>query len=238
LIQVTNSTNLLNGAAVVGQTTAVYQGGTTNNLALYNATVNILIAPHALNTWYTVRIYIGLSANGTSYRKGKITLTGGAYTNETEVLAGDFMTTAFPDPLQFAIQRLLNNANLTSFKEFYWYSGYATDGPYTEYIHDAGTSNKFYNFDLTNLALPGTVPSTNLKFDYCFSDTSTAFQGSYITLAQLNAVGKLVGKYRYIGIRVQSNSDGPTQVLSAKPNSDTATDAVINPALIMYPSAS
>ncbi len=185
-------------------------------------------ADYAVATWYTLRFYPLLSNDGTTWKGVKVTVQGGTYTNETDVMKTDFITTAHAATLYFTMQRYTSDgAKLSQFKEFRWYSGYATDGPYVTYTHDAGAGKTFDNFDMTALAMPGTVPSTNLKFDYYFGDDAGgALSGTWRTLAQLNALGKVTGRYRYIKIAVQSNSDGATQVYAAKPNSDTAIDGI------------
>jgi hypothetical protein len=176
-------------------------------------------------TWYTVRIYINKSADGTSWKRLRIAVVGGSYTQEKILYETDMINFALTSPFYFSFSRYANSpTKKVNYKEFRWYSGYATDGPYTTYTHDAGANKGFFNFDMTNLAMPASMSSTNLKFAYYFGNDSGGALSSWQTLAQFNGNGKITGWYRYIKIAVQNNSDGSTLVYGAKPNSSTATD--------------
>jgi hypothetical protein len=177
------------------------------------------------DTYYTVRIYVLKDRVG-NVAKSKITIQGGTeFTTETNVAEADSPSTmTFAAGLYFSFNRTTNDADLSYLKDVYWKSGYATDGPYVTYTHDAGAGKTFDTLVLTNLAMPASMASTNLKFDYYFGDDSGgALTGTWRTLAQLNALGTIAGRYRYIKIAVQSNSDGVTQAEIAMPNADTAT---------------
>lgn len=177
------------------------------------------------STYYTVRMYIGKSNNGTSWKKMRCTIQSPA-SSEIELCAADAVFTEHAATIYPFISRYTASPTLLSYvKEFRWYSGYATDAPYVEYIHDAGVGLAFDNFDLTAFAMPGTVPTTNLTFAYSFDDGTPSYSAA-LTLANLQAVGKLTARHRYIRMRVYANSDGATLVYVDKPNSDTATDGI------------
>jgi hypothetical protein len=176
--------------------------------------------------YYTIRFYIHKRIADSSNRGFRVTISGGSWSSETELYNIEYLTTALAATIYPCVQRYLNNSsNLTYVKEFRWYSGYATDAPYVTYTHDAGAGKVFDNFDPSALAMPGSVPSTNLTFKWSFDD-GVASYSSALTLAQLNAVGKQTARHRYIRLQVLLNSDGATQVYADKPNSDTATDGV------------
>lgn len=220
---ITNLNALASGASVNQNGIVVTTGPVANSF--FSASAASGSSPAlSLSTYYTFRFYVTTFSDG-SVRGVITTIQGGAYTLETELGRITYVGTALADPLYFFFQRNINNANLVSVKEFAWFSGYATDAPYVTYTHDAGAGKVFDNFDLTNLAMPGTVPSTNLTFKYSFDDGTPSYS-SALTLANLNAVGKLTARHRYIRIQVLLNSDGTTQVYADKPNSDTATDGV------------
>jgi len=219
-----NSAAIINGS-VADQVS--FYGGNAGTIGTRAQTSVLGYSPIAADTFYTCRVYIGQSYDGATWKAVLFTIQGGAYVNETPVASSDFMATAIAATFYPSIGRYLTNAgNLTSVKEFRWYSGYATDNPYIETVYDAGDGKVFDNFDPTNLAMPGTVVSTNLKFAWSFDDGAAAYS-SYLTLAALNAIGKQTARHRYIRIRVQNAlTDGSTQVYLAQPNSDTATDGV------------
>lgn len=202
-----------------------FYGGTASTIQVYHAVSIVDTTPISADTFYTFRLYIGKSLNGTSYKFIRATIQGGAYTNETEIAKCDGTTSEVASTFYPTIARYASNpGSLTSVKEFRWYSGYATDGPYTTFTHDAGSGKTFDNFDMTDLAMPASMASTNLKFAYYFGDDPDGAISSWYTLANFNALGKITGRYRYIKVAVQNNSDGSTQAYAAKPNSDTATD--------------
>lgn len=214
----------INGALAFPGTPAQYDyiGALTH--AGYNATTVGGYSTVVAGTWYTVRIYIALSAQGT-YNRFWYTIQGGLFVNETIYASTDYGTlvpaTMYPILARYAS----SPTKLTYFKEFRWYSGYSTASPYVEYVHDAGAGKIFNNLDFTAFALPGSVPSTNLTFKYSFDDGAASYSAA-LTLAQLNAVGKITANHRYIRIQTLANSDGATQVYLDKPNSDTATDGI------------
>ena len=232
-----NNTNALpngtpSGSLVIVNTNT---GGTT--ISSQSVGANMSSSPITTGTWYTFRLYCLQCADGT-WRKFKATIQGGAYSTETTLSETERPGTSvdFASTIYFSIARYATNANLTSIKEFRWYSGYATSGPYIEYVHDAGSGKVFVNFDPTSLALPGTVPTTNLQYAWSFDDGSAGYS-AWLTLAALNAVGKQTANHRYVRLRVQLNSDGPTYLIGAEPNSDTATDGIFNSWMITSPSA-
>jgi hypothetical protein len=181
------------------------------------------------STYHTYRLYVSKNISN-NYRKIKVTIFGGSYTTETVLLELESCLVAVASTFYVFLQRYASSSgNLGLFKEFRWYSGYSTAAPYVEYIHDAGAGKVFDNLDFTAFTMPGTVPVTNLKCAYSFDDGSASYS-SYLTLAggvgSLQAIGKIIARHRYIRLRVQGNSDGPTQVYIDKPNSDTATDGI------------
>lgn len=202
-------------APTVGNVMVLYDGV----LAL---STNIPMTP---NTWYTFRVRIGKADDGSTWKRIKITIQGASdYLTETVLHEANWAATAHGNPAYFSIQRYTNNGGaLAKFKEFRWYSNYDTGGPYSQYVHDAGSGKMFDNFDPTSLAMPGAVVDTNLKFAWSFDDGTPTYS-AWLTLAQLNAVSKQIANKRYIRLRVQNNSDGATQAYGAEPNADNATN--------------
>lgn len=205
-------------------------GQSTTTLNVVDATAyQSSLANITLATWYTLRLYVGLSGDGTSWKKLRVTIQGGVYTTETDVGVFNQIITELASTIYFSLSRYVSNTNAkVSFKEFRWYSGYATDAPYVTYTHDAGAGKVFDNFDPSALAMPGTVPDTNLTFKWSFDD-GVASYSTEKTLAELNAVAKVTEQHRYIRLQVILNSDGATQVYADEPNSATATDGIVVP---------
>jgi hypothetical protein len=201
----------------------------------YNELVRITnSSPIVINTWYTLRNYVLKSNDGTTWKKVRFTIQGGVYVDETTIAEFEFTTTAYGTPLYYHLNRYWSNpTGLASFKEFRWYSGYGTDAPYVEFIHDAGVGKVFDNFDRTAMAMPAAMSSANLTFADSFDDGAASY-GSPASLATWAGTGKTTARKRYIRIRVYSNSDGATRVYAAKPNSATATDGIGDWAALDY----
>jgi hypothetical protein len=180
-------------------------------------------------TEYTFRYYVEQNYD-VSWARQKITIEGGIYTSETLIYQKERGGTSTPSTMYFQLGRYLNSpSNKVSFREVRIRAGYATDSPTVKMPHDAGSGCWFNNLDLTNFAMPAGMSSANLTFAYYFGDDVNGSPSSYYTLANLNALGKLTGNYRYIIIWIAGNSDGVTQIYLAKPNSATAIDGIFDP---------
>lgn len=199
--------------------------GSTTNLNYYQNSSAGGSSPISASTFYTIRIYIGLSNDATTWGGLYMTAEGGSqYTTETILATFDKITATYGTTIYPFIERTTANASLTTVKNAKWFSGYATDNPYVTWTHDAGTGKKFDNFDMSNMSMPGIVNSSNLKFSYSFDDGSDSYS-AFQTLAQFKSNGKITGRHRYIRIKVQNAlTDGTTQVYISEPNSSTATD--------------
>lgn len=177
-----------------------------------------------IDTWYTIRFRVGKSADGSSWQRVKITIQGGDYTSETAIFDNDCGSLTYTDPVYFSVQRYANAASYPfEMKEYRVHSGYAQDGPTIEFIHDAGIGNKFKNLDLTNLAFPGSISSVNKKIAWSFDDSPASYSG-FLTLAELNALGKQTANKQFIRFKIRLDSDGITPVYAAKIDAANATD--------------
>jgi hypothetical protein len=187
--------------------------------------VNAFSLPLAASTWYTLRIYITPTPAGL-LNGVRGTIQGGAYANETKIVDG-FYSGTWGATLYPGVQRYASDgANLAQFKEFRWYSGYATNGPTLSYVADAGAGKLFNGLVFTNLAAVGAWATTNATFAYDFSDSATPSFSAEKTLAQLNALAALTTNKRYIHLRVTVNSNGATQQYAGELNADDGTAAV------------
>lgn len=178
------------------------------------------------NTWYTLRIYVDLSKDGATWKKVKFAIIGGIYSSETSVGEVDLKTTAWGTTIYPTLQRYANSAaQLTSYKEFRWNSGYSTASPYIEWIADAGVGKTWQNFDRTAITFPAGFPTTNMTFSDSFDDGTEAYSVA-AALATWQAVGKTTANRRYIRLRAYLVSDGATAISApvCGPNSDTGTD--------------
>ena len=179
-------------------------------------------------TYYTLRIYPQQDSSG-AWTQVKVTIQGGAEFPTETVVVITGVGAAWGATLYPQFQRVSANALLTYFKEFRWYSGYATDGPTLTYVADAGAGKLFNGLVFANLAAVGAWATTNVTFAYDYSDSATPSWSTEKTLAQLNALAALTTNKRYIHLRVTVNSDGATQQYAGELNADDG--ATILPAL-------
>lgn len=176
-------------------------------------------------TWYTIRLYI-LKDTGDNFRRVRFSIEGGTeWPSETVIgvshgsPAFNFAATLYP-----IFNRTTNSAaNDTQIRNLKWYSGYATDGPTLTYVADAGAGKTFDGFVPTSLAAIGSWATTNAKFQYSFDDGTPSYNGSWLTLAELNALSASTERHRYIRLQVQVNSDGSTQQYAGELNADDGT---------------
>lgn len=181
------------------------------------------------DTWYTIRFYInGLTNDGSTWRKVRITIQGGTFTTESQIYEADkyYSATQIPTTMYVGFQRYLNNAaSLDYIKEFRWYSGYSAASPYIEWIADAGAGKTWQNFDRTAIAFDAGFPTTNMTFSDSFDDGVESYSVA-ANLATWQAGGKTTANRRYIRLRAYLVSDGATAINApvCGPNSDTATD--------------
>lgn len=103
------------------------------------------------------------------------------------------------------------------------YSNYATDGPYIQYIADAGAGKTWDGWSFSSMAAVGSWVTTNAKFKYSFDDGVEAYNASWLTLAELQALDALTTRMRYARLQIQMNSDGATQQYAGELNADDAT---------------
>lgn len=191
------------------------------------------------NTWYTIRTYVGQDGAG-SWGVRRTTIEGGTeFPTEHEVVYCEGFTGGIPATIYPIMSRRTNDgANLSQWKEFRIYSGFATDGPYLTYVADAGAGRLFDGFTPTNLAAVGSWATTNAKFQYSFDDGTPSYNGSWLTLAQLNAETASTARHRYIRLLVQANSDGATQQYIGEINAADATGGALDADLSSNSSAS
>lgn len=186
----------------------------------------VVTAPITANTFYTIRLYIDKSANGTSWKAARCTIQGGTeYVIEKEIGRGDYYVTELSDPFFPVFQRVQASTNLASIKEYRWYAGYATDSPYITYTADAGSGKTINGLTFTNLTLPTGIVDTNLEFDYSFDDGTPSYSSKY-SLTALKALGAISGSKRYLRVRVYQNSNGTTQTYGTIVNADDAVTSV------------
>jgi len=190
--------------------------------------------------WYTIRSYVLKGPDG-HWNRSRITIQGNPeWPNETQVLEGSAMyegdiwssATLYP---QF--HRYLNDgAHLSMMRLWRWCTGYSAAGEVDERIYDAGAGGIFINFDLSNLIeggplLGGAIPSTNLLYAYSFDDGVAAYS-AWKTLAQLNGLGKIMGRHRYARIKTQVNGSASTQVYNVGLNAASVIDFIVVPAAV------
>ena len=179
----------------------------------------------AAATYYTIRAYVFKQNDGATFKRYKYTISGGVFTSETLLGYAENMSVALSNPFYpFFMAYAAGAARLVKLPK--WYSGYSTSGPYVDYFADAGAGKVFDNFDLTNLAINAGITTSGRLYKWLFADDQVSFSANYVSLATLNGLGKQTGRHRYIGIRVQMVSDGPTQVYSAELNATTGTDGI------------
>lgn len=180
------------------------------------------------NTLYTVRMYIKRTTTGLLGR-GIGTIQGGVFSKETTIFESDnsILPIAQGDPMYPIFQRRANSAaNPSQWSEFRWFSGFETDGStYLRCKADAGTGSMFFNFDPSALRQP--LSTTGLKYRWAFTnDDADPAMSEWLTLAEIQAVAKQIGSYRYIIIDVQQNSDGEYNPLATLSCTDTLTEGI------------
>lgn len=220
------SIGISNTAALIyaGVLCMIQDGGIyfQNSNAIYSAPL-----PIEINTFYTLGFSIDKSADGTSWKRLKITIGGGVYASETLVGYSEFAATAITTatPTFYVTRRLSNPAALLIVKEYREYFGLPTVPAPVVFTSDAGTGKTINGVNFTNLALPIGIVDTNLEFDYSFDDGTPSYSSKY-SLTALKALGAISGSKRYLRIRVYQNSNGTTQTYGSIVNADDAVTSV------------
>lgn len=215
-----NSSNTL----AITYTTPNWRTGTSLFLYIHrgNTPFTMGASPYTADVWYTMRIYIYQGPDG-NLNTVRMTIQGGTEF-PSETILEVWKTATLAATIYPQLMRYTNNAsNLTIWKEFRWYSGYATDGPTLTYVADAGAGKTFGGFVPTNLAAVGSWATTNVLFKYSYDDGVADYNASWLTLAQLNDETALTTSKRYIRLQIQVNSDGATQQYAGEINADDAT---------------
>jgi len=156
----------------------------------------------------------------------RIYITGETHFTTRTMLAEHWAGDMIGGNVGCQIQQYRPLATAWDFDNYQRYSGYDTGGEYMQFVADAGAGLGFYGLDFSNMALPSGLTGTNLKYAYSYDDGTPSYNGSWLTLAQLQAVGAVSGNKRYIRLRVQLNSDGDTQEYGAAVNADDGISGV------------
>jgi len=163
-------------------------------------------------TFYTLRSYFQVDPATGRWNNIAQTIQGGAFAAETTV--ANTLYSLRPDcpagPLNYLSMQQWA-ADFLYFKEIRWRSGYPIDGPTGVMVADAGAGKFFIKFTPTNITATGGWATTNALFQYSYDDGVPAWNGVWLTLAQLTAVLVITANHRYLRIAAQANSDGVTQ---------------------------
>jgi len=224
-------TNNARGRATIG----IAEGAALDR----NASNSFRFATDANSSAASLTASYGFSVNDVSISEKNVTYTfeceWGAQGTAFYVTAADYYPTRtrllacahghLPDNIGFEVN-VYDAGSDYEFEDYERYSGYDTGGEYMQFVADAGAGLGFYGLDFSNMALPSGLTGTNLKYQYSYDDGTPSYNGSWLTLAQLQAVGAVSGNKRYIRLRVQLNSDGDTQEYGAAVNADDGISGV------------
>lgn len=180
------------------------------------------------NTEYRLKFTIS-AVNAFGGRSVRATILGGAYTTETEVCNIHRPGAVVGDSIYLFIGKRVSTA--VDFSTYRLYRNYETDGStHLRCKADAGATSTFFNFAPSALLQP--LDTTGLKYRWAFTnDAVTPTMSDWLTLAEIQAISKQIGSYRYIIVDVQQNSDGEYNALATLSCTDALTDGID----IIYP---
>ena len=190
---------------------------------LFADTARLMIYTYGNEEFYgTNPLVVGttyqIEAEWTAAKKVTLCIKGGVWTDWTTIYS--CTKTKLGTTVGFQINCYTAWAAPWEFDDYYRFAGYATDGPTLTYVADAGSGYLFSSLNFTNFAATGSWLTTNARFKYSFDNGTPAYNGSWLALAQLQALGAIGGSYRYVRLQIQMNSDGVTQQYAGELNAD------------------
>jgi len=196
-----------------------------SQVRVYTSALQAAQIQFSADTWYTFRLYVLLGEG--SWQLGRATIQGGAFTEETIIYQGE-MIYGQPATIHSGLQRHTTDAALAEWKEWRWYSGYATDNP-TVTLADVDSGADDSEWDMSTIDFAG--DTTNLTYKYAYGNTASPTNWSAaLSLANLKLEANPTGRYFRLQIIVASDGDTQQEITEGTINCAVATSSATVPA--------